>query len=251
MTRQLYLAPLVAAVTVLAAACSDSPAPTTPQLPSVSTAPTNLKVSAPTVVSPTGGGTLNTRTPTLVLRPAEGTYVSSSVQYEIQVLTTAGDVAYTRTINGGAATGQGTISHTLDTPIALRTAYRWRARAVSGANVGPWSDASASGPAMFVSQSLTPGSSNDEFREFFFSLVQQKNLTFPSQAAFQAMDADLTGVGIIIAKDSSGFIRGRIYLPTGAADKYSRSVDVITGFGPGFSWTWNVRGATKCEGICP
>ena len=73
---------------------------------------------------------------------------------------------------------------------------------------------------MFVTQSLTPGASNAEFRDYFFSLVAQKNLTFPSQEAFVAMDADLVGVGIIIAKDSSGFIRGRIYLPTGGADKY-------------------------------
>ena len=86
---------------------------------------------------------------------------------------------------------------------------------------------------MFVTNSLTPGSSNAEFRDFFFSLTAQKNLTFPSQEAFIAMDADLVGAGIIVAKDSSGSIRGRIYLPTGGADKFARSVDVITGFGPG------------------
>lgn len=251
MTRNLRLLTAASAAILLTVACSDSSAPTAPQPPPPSTAPTNLKVSAPTVILPTGGGSLNTRTPTLVLRPAAGTFVSSSVQYEIQVLTTAGDVAYSRTIGGGTANGQGTITHTLETPIALRTAYRWRARGVSGADTGPWSDASAAGPAMFVSQNLTPGSSNDEFRDFLFSLVEQKNLTFPSQDAFRALDADLTGVGIIIAKDSSGFIRGRIYLPTGGADKYARSVDVITGFGPGSRWVWNVRGATRCEGICP
>ena len=44
------------------------------------------------MVSPSGGGTLNTRTPTLVLRPSSGNYVTSSVSYEIQVLTTGGDV---------------------------------------------------------------------------------------------------------------------------------------------------------------
>ena len=250
MTRKLFLAAIAAGATVLTMACGDDPVPTAPQPPS-SSAPAALKVSAPTVVSPSGGGTLNTRTPTLVLRPSSGTYVTSPVSYEIQVLTTGGDMSYARTISGGAANGQGTLSHNVETPLALRVSYRWRARAVSGTNAGPWSDDSVSGPAMFVTQSLTPGASNVEFRDYFFSLVTQKNLTFPSQEAFVAMDADLVGVGIIIAKDSSGFIRGRIYLPTGGADKYARSVDVITGFGPTHRWVWNERGRTVCEGICP
>ena len=235
---------------VMAGACGSDPVAPTPASTTTSTAPTTLKVSAPAIVSPSGGGSLNTRTPTLVLRPAVGDYTSPTVSYEIQVLTAAGDAVYSRTVNGGPANGQGTISHLVDTALALRTPYRWRARAISGSNVGPWSDA-ASGPVMFVTQSLTPGSSNDEFREFFFSLIAQKNLTFPTQAGIAAMSPDLTAVGIIIAQDSSGSIRGRIYLPTGGADKYARSVDVITGFGPAFAWTWIPRGATKCEGICP
>jgi hypothetical protein len=235
---------------VLAAGCgSDSAAPNTPT-PVTPTGSTTLKVSAPAVVSPSGGGSLNTRTPTLVLRPALGTYGSPSVNYEFQVLTSAGDAVYSRTVSGGPANGQGTVSHVVDTMLNQRTSYRWRARAVDGSNVGPWSDV-ATGPVMFVTNGLTPGSTNAEFREFFFSLIAQKGLTFPSQQAFIAMDADLTGAGIIIAKDSSGFIRGRIYLPTGGADKYARSVDVITGFGPGFAWVWNERGKTVCEGICP
>jgi hypothetical protein len=234
---------------VMVSACGDDPAPTTPTPSSSGTAA--LKVSAPTIVAPVGGGAINTRNPTLVLQPATGTYVQSSVSYELQVLTTGGDVVYARTISGGPSNGQGTLSHTVDTPLNVRTSYRWRARAVSGSVAGPWSDNSASGPTMFVTNTLTPGSSNAEFRDYFFSLTVQKNLTFPSQEAFVAMDADLTSVGIIIAKDSSGFIRGRLYLPTGGADKYARSVDVITGFGSTHRWVWNERGRTVCEGICP
>jgi hypothetical protein len=233
----------------LVSACGEDPVTPTPT-PIASTGATTLKVSAPAIVSPAGGAALNTRNPTLVLQPATGTYVSQSVSYEVQVLTTGGDTVYSRTINGGAANGQGTLSHVVESPLNVRTSYRWRARAVAGSATGPWSDG-ASGSVMFVTNSLTPGSSNAEFRDFFFSLTVQKGLTFPSQAAFIAMDADLTGVGIIIAKDSSGSIRGRIYLPTGGADKFARSVDVITGFGPAFNWTWIERGRTVCEGICP
>jgi hypothetical protein len=234
---------------VLVSACGEdsaTPAPT----PVAPTGPTTLKVSAPAIISPAGGTSLNTRNPTLVMQTAAGAYGSPAVSYEIQVLTTGGDAVYARTLSGGPANGQGTLSHVVEAPLNVRTSYRWRARAVQGANTGPWSDA-ASGPVMFVTNSLTPGSSNAEFRDYFFSLTVQKNLTFPTQEAFVAMDADLVGVGIIIAKDSSGFIRGRIYLPTGGADKYARSVDVITGFGSTHRWVWNERGRTVCEGICP
>jgi hypothetical protein len=235
---------------VLAAGCGSDPATPTTPAPVTQTGATTLKISAPSIVSPAGGGSLNTRTPTLVLRSAAGTYGAPEVSYEVQVLNPAGDAVYSRTVTGGPANGQATVSHVVDTMLSQRTSYRWRARAVQGANPGPWSDG-ATGPVMFVTNGLTPGSSNAEFREFFFSLIAQKGLTFPSQQAFIAMDADLTGVGIIIAKDSSGFIRGRIYLPTNGADKYARSVDVITGFGPGSQWVWNERGRTVCEGICP
>ena len=235
---------------VLVSACGEDPATPTPTpLPSTG-GTTTLKVSAPAIVSPAGGAALNTRNPTLVLRPSLGTYTELNVSYEVQVLTTTGDTVYSRTISGGPANGQGTLSHLVDSPLNVRTNYRWRARAVSGSNTGPWSDG-ASGAVMFVTNTLTPGSSNAEFRDYFFSLTVQKSLPFPTQEAFVAMDADLVGVGIIIAKDSSGFIRGRIYLPTGGADKYARSVDVITGFGSTQRWVWNERGRTVCEGICP
>ena len=121
---------------------------------------------------------LNTRNPTLVLRPALGTYASPSVSYEVQVLTTGGDTVYSRTIAGGPANGQGTLSHLVDSPLNVRTSYRWRARAVAGSATGPWSDG-ASGAVMFVTNSLTPGSSNDEFRDFFFSLTVAEEPDLP------------------------------------------------------------------------
>ena len=116
---------------VLVSACGDDPvAPAPTPLPS--TGGTTLKVSAPAIVSPAGGTSLNTRNPTLVLRPALGTYASPSVSYEVQVLTTGGDAVYSRTIAGGTANGQGTLSHLVDSPLNVRTSYRWRARAVAG-----------------------------------------------------------------------------------------------------------------------
>ena len=87
---------------------------------------------------------------------------------------------------------------------------------------------------------------------WFFDLVATKNVgSTATQAAMAFMEPDMTAVGVILAKDSAGNIRGRIYLPTTSSDRFSRSVDVITGFGPGYTWTWVFRGTTVCEGRCP
>jgi hypothetical protein len=235
---------------MLASACTaDSGNPLQP--PASTGTGSGLKVGAPIKLSPVGGETLTSRTPTLTLRSAKGTFENAQVSYEFQITTTTGETVYSRTASGGAADGTSTIAHNVDTPLPPKGQFRWRARAVIGTDVGPWTDSATTGSANFLTNTLSPSSSNAEFRDFFFNLTVQKNLPFPTQDAFRAMEPDLVALDIIIAKDSSGFIRGRIYLPTGGADKYARSVDVITGFGPGNQWVWNERGSTKCEGICP
>ena len=219
-------------------------APTTP-------AANSLKVSAPAAVSPTGGAKLSTRQPTLVLQRATGAYAQPQVSYEVQVTSPAGDVVYTRTVAGGGANGQGTVSHLVETPLSTNGSYRWRSRAVVGADAGPWSD-TANGAVMFTTSTLTAASTNDEWRTWFFDLVATRNVgSTATQAAMAFMEPDMIAVGVILAKDSAGNIRGRIYLPTTSSDRFSRSVDVITGFGPGYTWTWNFRGTTVCEGRCP
>src|SRR5688572_26572773 len=80
---------------VLVSACGEDPATPTPT-PLPSTGGTSLKVSAPAIVSPSGGAAINSRNPTLVLRPSLGTYTQQPVSYEVQVLTTTGDVVYSR-----------------------------------------------------------------------------------------------------------------------------------------------------------
>jgi hypothetical protein len=253
MIRRSSFVPTVVFVAMLSAACTTSRSPLEPEQPAGgSTANGSLKVSAPTKSSPINGATLFTRSPTLVLTAARGTFGAPSVSYEIQVTTTAGEVVYTRTVAGGPADGGSTISHAVASPLPPRGQFRWRARAVSGNDTGPWSDSAAAGAATFITNVISPASSNAEFRDYFFKVIEDRQIgPTPTQQAFLIMEPDLTAVEIIIAKDSSGFIRGRIYLPTGGADRYARSVDVITGFGGGHTWTWNERGATKCEGICP
>jgi hypothetical protein len=230
------------------AAC-DSETPTTPGTPPPTPSP--LTLSAPTVVSPIDGVVVNNRTPTLVLRASAGSDPAAVVSYEIQVLGSAGDVAYSRTVTGGAANGQAMVSHAVETQLARWTTYRWRARAAAGSTTSPWSDATSSAGS-FVSTRPDASTSTDEFREYFFDLIAQKNVgPNATQQAMATMEPELNLAGVILAKEVSGFIRGRLYLPTGTADKYTRSVDVVTGFGPGFPWVWVFRGRTVCEGICP
>lgn len=234
------------------AGCSTDKAPLTPSGGAGGTGPASLKVSAPTVLTPNNGQTLTTRTPTLVFQKSAGEFTQPQVSYEIRLSSPGGDLLYSRTVAGGAADGIGSISHVLEVPLASKTAFRWRVRAVVGADAGPWSSATQSGPTMFsTSGTLAPSSSNDEFRDYFFSVIAERGVPTPSANALRIIEPDLVAVGIIVQKDSAGNPRGRLYLPTGAADKFARSVDVVTGFGSGAVWKWLVIGATKCEGICP
>ena len=223
------------------------PTPSSPTPP----VPTPLTLSAPVAVSPIDGVVVNSRTPTLVLRAATGSDPTTVVSHEIQVLAPNGDVAYSRTVSGGVANGQATVSQEVDPPLARWRTYRWRARAVASSTTSAWSDA-ASPAGTFVTTRPDASTSNDEFREFFADLVQQKSVGPDASAeGLAVMEPDLTAAGVILAKAVSGVARGRLYLPTGNVDKYTRSVDVVTGFGPGRPWVWIFRGRTVCEGICP
>ena len=134
---------------------------------------------------------------------------------------------YTRTVAGGVANGQGTTSHTVASPLTPNTSYRWRARAIFGNDAGPFSS-DPSGTAMFVTSGLGPQSSVEEFRVFFFALIDQKGVGPTASAqALALMEPDLSAVGILLEKTSAGVIRGRLYLPTGnPSNLFSRAVDI-------------------------
>ena len=226
--------------------------PPTPTLPSATATGSEgtLKVTAPILVSPLAGQRLSTNQPTLVLQNATAQFsTNAQVSYEFQVTTLTGQVVYSRIVAGGVANGQGTVSHTLAAALSPNASYRWRARAVSGNDVGPFSN-EPTGAAMFVTVGLSASSSVEEFRLFFFNLVDQKGVGPTASAqALAILESDLASVGILLEKTSSGAIRGRLYLPTGNPNNlYSRAVDIGSFGGP---WQWVFRGSsTVCEGIC-
>lgn len=140
--KQRLTAAGLAALFAIATACSGgNTAPTSPS-PAVggngAAGPdgSTLKATAPSLQSPTGGGRINTTEPVFVARKSDGKFVQASYRYRIEVSTPGGNVVYTSApldANGDQ------VSHEMPFDLALDTAYRWRARAVSGGNFGPWS----------------------------------------------------------------------------------------------------------------
>jgi hypothetical protein len=250
--KRVFLGLALGSFIVLPIGCGTE-TPPTPTLPSTSntgTGGSTLKVTAPTLVSPLAGQRLSNNQPTLVLQNVTAQFSTNApVFYEFQVTTMTGQVVYSRIVAGGVANGQGTVSHTVATPLSANASYRWRARAVSGTDNGPFSN-DPSGTAMFVTVGLSASSSTEEFRILFFDLIAQKGVGPTASAqALAVMEPDLVAVGIILEKTSGGVIRGRLYLPTGNPNNlFSRAVDIGSFGGP---WQWVVRGSgTVCEGIC-
>jgi hypothetical protein len=237
----------IALIAVTAAACNTQRQLLPPTVPSAAN-DVNLKVSAPTPLSPLGTSTqLATRSPLLTIRESKGDYGSPIVSYEFQVQTPSGEVVYSRPSSAGPANGVNNVTHQVGVLLGANGSFRWRARAISGPDGGPWS-----GFNSFTTNSLSFTSSNDEFRDFFFQVIASHNTPVPSPASLLEIEPDLASVGIIEAKANDGTPRGRIYLPTGNPNsKYTRTVDVVTGFGGSNTWKWDFRGATTCEGICP
>jgi hypothetical protein len=172
------------------------------------------------------------------------------VTYEFQVTTTDGNVVYARTVPGGAADGNGTVSHVLEITLSQGGSFRWRARASIAGDRGPWSGDAAGGAMFIATAPVSAASSNDEFRDYFFQLIEQKGVgPIATQQGLAILAPDLESVGVILARAFDGTLRGRIWLPTGnPANLYARAVDVAP-FGQG--WIWNFLGPRTCEGICP
>jgi hypothetical protein len=132
------------AAAVLMVACSGTPQ--TPTSPSAGVGGTTtaaadgstLKVTAPSLLAPTGEARVDTRRPTLSWTASTGTYTSSvSPTYEVEV-STGGTAVYNVTV---AET-----SHQVNIEAEFDTAYAWRVRARQDGAAGPWSAS-----AMFLS----------------------------------------------------------------------------------------------------
>jgi hypothetical protein len=97
-----------------------------------------LKVTAPQIVLPATGTTIESITPNLVINPATARFVTTvAMVYRFAVESQSGAEVY----RSGAVTDAGTgliAQRVPDSTLTWSTTYRWRARAESGTTVGPW-----------------------------------------------------------------------------------------------------------------
>ena len=105
-------------------------------LPAVIASAQTLKAGAPVPTGPTSGMALTTRTPTLTVQNAEGTYVSAVFINRFEVYDA---VRMTLARSGLVVQGNGTTQFGITTPLDYATTYWWRARAELDGADGPWS----------------------------------------------------------------------------------------------------------------
>ena len=143
MHRMFTTLPRVGAACVLALtlACNRAPAAPTPtdaSAPGSSDAAADgstLKVTAPTLMSPTGDVRLDSRKPTMTVGNSTGRFVNRQFTYEFQLLDDSNGVIDSTAM----AQGNGTTTWAYPTDLERDTPYRWKARARMGNAVGPWS----------------------------------------------------------------------------------------------------------------
>ena len=143
MNPKLYLSGSCFVLTVAMVGCSSTPQnPTAPSALTggqvAATAPdgSTLKVTAPAIVAPIDGVTVESRTPTLVWANSTGHYGSVGMAYEIEIqVSSSAAVVYTRVVGESPNTG----SHKVELELTQGTVYSWRVRAALSNAVGPWS----------------------------------------------------------------------------------------------------------------
>lgn len=136
MYRKTFVSPVLAVWVFAAMACSEATPPVTSPTAVINDSGalnpdgSNLKVTAPTGLSP-NGPTVDSLRPTLSFTPATGVYVPVALDYETEVVAPNGNRVFTRN-------GPGT-SATVDSDLEYETNYTWRTRPRRGADFGPWS----------------------------------------------------------------------------------------------------------------
>jgi hypothetical protein len=138
---RLFATACVAAVLAAALACSSTPgSPTSPSgtspVGSSAIGDLSLKSNAPTLVAPEHDFEFDSgSTVTLQFQAARASYVTSTLEHQIQIRNNAdGQVVYEATVSGS-----GTVSHEL--PPVPTGSFEWRVRGFSGDGAGPWAAA--------------------------------------------------------------------------------------------------------------
>lgn len=146
MSRKYLLASGFVCLLALAMGCGqETPTPISPSgVPAGETDAgadgSTLKATAPSIVSPTGGGQLEQGDVVLTLNNAQPKYGTVALSYRFEVFNESGAKVYTSPLVNG---GNGRTSHTVTESLDSAKNHTWRARAEYLGAVGPWSGTAA------------------------------------------------------------------------------------------------------------
>lgn len=234
-------------VLVTTLACSVS-APLTPAPSPANTfakAPdgSNLKATAPKLISPINNDVIANERPIFVIGTAEGQFAKLTFFYEIELTNDAGELVRTDTID--------TTQFQLPVTLGFDSPYRWRARAVLPPGIGPWSTQGrffTPKPPQLGRPTRT--SSGGEWKAWFEQLVQLRNQPTVSVAAMATLRPDLLAVDADWQNGWRGDFRARMFLPVNGCNgtaannpnppacAFDRTVDMGDLGGP---WRWVQR----------
>ena len=91
-----------------------------------------LKATAPTLMSPTENAELATVRPSLQIGGSTAKFAHQDFDYEFEIQTSGGATVHKQIVGG--------MSSTPGDDLQTQSTYKWRARAVLGNSVGPWSN---------------------------------------------------------------------------------------------------------------
>jgi hypothetical protein len=199
-----------------------------------------LKANKPNLLSPVNNAEVATVRPVLEIGTASAKYANQDFEYEFEVQTSGGATVHKQTVNGTSSTSG---------ELESQSTYRWRARAVLGSAVGPWSDFTT-----FRTISI-PGCIDGLLKDpaaYFFYVIKRK----PGDRArdwFEVMansgippgpppgvDPGPEHYGMTQQSGSAG-PRGRIFLPALDSDALGFRVsawDILANSPEGLVWTF-------------
>lgn len=252
--------PVVAMVATIA--CSGG-TPVAPDSANASAADTSgagpdgstLKATAPTLMSPTENAELATVRPSLQIGASSAKFAHQDFDYEFEIQTSGGATVHKQIVGG--------MSSTPGDDLQTQSTYKWRARAVLGSSVGPWSNF-----ATFRTIAI-PGCINGLLLDpaaYFFYVIGRK----PGDRArdwFEVMansgipDGPPPGVdpgpqfyGMTQQAGSAG-PRGRVFLPAADSDALGYRVsawDILENSPAGLVWTFKFfDGGGYAPRACP
>ena len=180
---------LIVLLAAICVSCGDGDGPTTPSptpTPTPTPSPGSVVISAPALVGPADDAQIETPPPTLVVANATSSQAGART-YEFELASTDNFSAVVARAQNVAEGAGGRTSWTVSSAMQSNTRYWWRARAVQGSTIGPWSTST---------RFRTPVAGFNRAGELYDPLVNGRTVGTPIDVTFQsAQGARLNNLG--------------------------------------------------------